>query len=249
MERLKGKVALVTGASKGFGAAIARRFAAEGASVIVNYTTSSKHADAVVADIEKHGGSALAVQANIAKKNEVEAMVNTAIAKYGHLDILVNNAGVYEWLPLDQITEEHFRKLFDVNVLGTILISQAVLPHFSEAGGSVINMSSIVSLHPSEGGPVYSATKGAIDALTQSNAKAYAARKIRFNTLHPGWIETDGVNALGGAGLAISERIKAATPLKRLGTVEDVADAALFLASDESSFITGEGIVLSGGFH
>jgi 3-oxoacyl-[acyl-carrier protein] reductase len=249
MNRLSGKIALVTGASKGFGAAIGRRFAEEGASVVVNYTSSGKHAEAVVSDIVSRGGRAIAVQGDVTKRSDVERLIQAAIEAYGHLDVVVNNAGVYEWRPLEKITEEHFHKLFDVNVLGTILVSQAAMPHFTESGGSVINMSSIVSLYPSEAGPVYSATKGAIDALTQSNAKTYAARKIRFNTLHPGFIVTDGVDAMGELGVVISERVKAATPLQRQGRVEDVANAALFLASDESSFTTGEGIVLSGGLH
>jgi 3-oxoacyl-[acyl-carrier protein] reductase len=151
-------------------------------------------------------------KADVTKRDDVEALIRAATDKYGHLDVVVNNAGVYEWLPLDKITEKHFHWLFDVNVLGTILVSQEALPYFTESGGSVINMSSIVSLYPSEAGPVYSATKGAIDALTQSNAKAYASRKIRFNTLHPGFIATEGVSALGELGVAISERVKAATP-------------------------------------
>jgi 3-oxoacyl-[acyl-carrier protein] reductase len=249
MNRLKGKVALITGASKGFGAAIARRFGLEGASVIVNYSSSGKDAESVVSDIKAQGSDAIALRGDVTQRGEVTAMLTEGMKRYGHLDILVNNAGVYAWLPLDKVTEQHFHRLFDVNVLGTILVTQAALPHFPENGGSVINMSSIVSLYPSEGGPVYSATKGAIDALTQSNAKAYAKKAIRFNTLHPGLIGTDGVNALGEFGSAMLQRVSSATPLGRTGTVDDVAAAALFLASDESSFTTGDGLVLSGGLH
>ncbi len=249
MNRLKGKVALITGASKGFGAAIARRFGSEAASVIVNYMSGEKDAEKVVADIRAQGSDAIALRADVTHRGEVAAMLSAAMDRYGHLDIVVNNAGVYAWLPLDKVTEEHFHRLFDVNVLGTILVTQAALPYFLQEGGSIVNMSSIVSLYPSESGPVYSATKCAIDALTQSNAKAYAKKKIRFNTLHPGLIGTDGVNAMGDFGSAMLERVGAVTPLGRNGTVEDVAAAALFLASDESSFTTGEGVVLSGGLH
>jgi len=249
MNRLKGKVALITGASKGFGAAIARRFGSEGASIIVNYASGAKDAESVVRDVRAKGSDAIALKADVTQRGEVAAMFTEAMSKLGRLDVVVNNAGVYEWVALDKVTEQHFHRLFDVNVLGTILVTQAALAHFSQDGGSVINMSSIVSLNPSEAGPVYSATKGAIDALTQSNAKAYAKQRIRFNTLHPGLIGTDGVNAMGEFGNAMLQRVASVTPLGRAGTVEDIAAAALFLASDESSYTTGDGIVLSGGLH
>jgi 3-oxoacyl-[acyl-carrier protein] reductase len=247
MDRLRGKVALVTGASKGFGAAIARCFGSEGASVIVNYNSGAVDAETVVSDVKACGSDAVALRADVTQRAEVGTMFTEAMSRFGRVDIVVNNAGVYAWVPMEQFTEEHFHWLFDINVLGTILVTQAALPHFSSSGGSVINMSSIVSLSPSEAGPVYSATKGAIDALTQSNAKAYAKRRIRFNTLHPGLIGTDGVGAMGEIGNTMLQRVASVTPLGRTGTVEDVAAAALFLASDESSFTTGEGIVLSGG--
>jgi 3-oxoacyl-[acyl-carrier protein] reductase len=247
MDALKGKVALVTGASLGFGAAIARRFAMEGATVVVNYPTCRSEADKVVSDISAAGGRAIALQADVTNQEEVHAMIEAAFETLGPLDILVNNAGVYEFVPLGEITVEHFHRLFNLNVLGMILVTQAALPFMQKAGGSVVNISSVVSVCPSELGPVYSATKGAVDALTKSLAKAHANRKIRFNTLNPGLTPTEGVQDLGEAGRVMLDDIRKQTPLGRNGSVEDVAAAALFFASSESKYITGESLLVSGG--
>ncbi|WP_429634196.1 SDR family NAD(P)-dependent oxidoreductase [Tunturiibacter psychrotolerans] len=247
MHRLKAKVALVTGASMGFGAAIARRMGLEGADVIVNYPSNKIEADKVVSDIVASGGRAISLRADITKRDEVQIMLSESVKAFGPLDILVNNAGAYEFLPLEAITEEHFHNLFDLNVLGTIFVTQAAIPYFKRTGGSVVNISSVVSVCPSELGPVYSATKGAIDALTKSLAKAHASRQIRFNTLNPGLTPTEGVRSLGEMGRVMLNDILRQTPLGRNGSVEDVAAAAVFFASDESSFITGESLLVSGG--
>jgi 3-oxoacyl-[acyl-carrier protein] reductase len=248
MGRLQGKVAIVTGASKGLGAQIAKHFAAEGASVVVNYASSKKDGDRVVSEIVADGGRALAVGANVAKKDEVEKLFAEADEAFGQLDVLVNNAGIYEFRPLEAITEEHYRKQFDLNVLGLIFATQQAARRFGDKGGSIINLSSIVSLSPQPGGSMYAATKGAVDALTRSLARELGARKIRVNTLHPGLIPTEGVAATGTWAEDRMDYLKKVTPLGRLGTPSDIAAAAVFFASDESSFITGEGIVLSGGF-
>ena len=247
MQALKGKVALVTGASRGFGAAIAKRFALEGASVIVNYPAAPAEADRVVSDIMADGGRAIALQADITDRDEVHSMIEAACKAFGTLDILVNNAGAYEFIPIEEITADHFHRLFDLNVLGMILVTQAALPCFGKAGGSVINISSVVSICPSELGPVYSATKGAVDALTKSLAKAHASRMIRFNTLNPGLTPTEGVLNLGEPGQLMLDDIRRQTPLGRNGAVEDVAAAAVFFASDQSTYITGESLLVSGG--
>jgi 3-oxoacyl-[acyl-carrier protein] reductase len=251
MNRLEGKVAIVTGASKGLGAAIAKHFAAEGASVVVNYSSSKTDADRVVAEIAAKGGKAVAVKGNVGSREDLASLFAEADKAYGKLDILVNNAGVYEFLPLEAITDAHFHRLFDLNVLGLIATTQEAAKRFGENGGSIINVSSIVSLSPQPSGSVYAATKGAVDALTVSLAKELAARKIRVNTIHPGLIPTEGVQANLQNGSYAEERmkkLKEVTPLGRLGTPEDVAHAAVYLASDESAFMTGEGIVLSGGY-
>ena len=251
MNRLEGKVAIVTGASKGLGAAIAKHLAAEGASVVVNYASSKRDADSVVAEITAKGGKAIAVKGNVGNREDIAALFAETDKAFGKLDILVNNAGVYEFLPMEAITDEHFHRMFDLNVLGLIAATQEAVKRFGESGGSIINISSIVSLSPQPSGSVYAATKGAVDALTVSMAKELAARKIRVNTIHPGLIPTEGVQAMTEAGSYAEERMKklmTVTPLGRLGTPEDVAHAAVYLASDESAFMTGEGIVLSGGY-
>lgn len=247
MQRLQTKVALVTGASMGFGAAIARRFGLEGAAIIVNYPVNESEAERVVFDILAAGGRAISIRADVTKRDEVQDMLAQAVKVFGQLDILVNNAGAYEFCPLEAVTEEHFHKLFNLNVLGTILVTQAALPYFSMRGGSVINISSVVSVCPSELGPVYSATKGAVDALTKSLAKAQAHRQIRFNTLNPGLTPTEGVKSLGETGRVMLRDILQQTPLGRNGSVQDVAAAAVFFASDESAYITGESLLVSGG--
>ena len=251
MNRLEGKVAIVTGASKGLGAAIAKQLAAEGAAVVVNYASSKTDADRVVSEIAAKGGKAIAVKANVGSRDEIATLFAESEKAFGKLDVLVNNAGVYEFLPLEGITDEHYRRLFDVNVLGLISATQEAAKRFGENGGSVINISSIVSLTPPVSASVYSATKGAVDALTVSWARELAGRKIRVNTIHPGLIPTEGVQANMQNGNYAEERMKkliSVTPLGRLGTPEDVAHAAVYLASDESAFMTGEGIVLAGGY-
>jgi 3-oxoacyl-[acyl-carrier protein] reductase len=248
MGRLQDKVAIVTGASKGLGAQIAKHLAAEGASVVVNYASSKTGGDRVASEIVAKGGRAISVGANVAKKEEVEKLFAEADKAFGKLDVLVNNAGVYEFLPLEGITEESYRRQFDLNVLGLIFATQQAAQRFGDKGGSVINLSSIVSLSPQPGGSMYAATKGAVDALTRSLARELGARKIRVNTIHPGLIPTEGVNATGRWAEDRMAVLSKVTPLGRLGTPDDIADAAVFLASDESSFMTGEGIVLSGGY-
>src|SRR5580692_10670144 len=195
--KLAGKVAVVTGASKGIGASIARHLAAEGASVVVNYASSKAGADKVVDEITKQGGRAVAVQADVAKKKDIERLFAETKKAFGQLDVLVNNAGVYEFLPLEQITEEHFHKHFNVNVLGLVLTTQEAVKHFGAAGGSIINLSSVASTSAPAGGSVYSATKGAVDTLTKSLAKELGARKIRVNASNPGMVETEGVHTAG----------------------------------------------------
>ncbi|MGC1298328.1 MAG: SDR family oxidoreductase, partial [Alloacidobacterium sp.] len=216
-----------------------------------NYASSKTDADRVVAEITAKGGKAVAVKGNVGSRKDLESLFAEADRAFGKLDILVNNAGVYEFLPLEAITDAHFHRMFDLNVLGLIAATQEAAKRFGENGGSIINISSIVSLSPQPSGSVYAATKGAVDALTVSLAKELAARKIRVNSIHPGLIPTEGVQANMETGSYAEERMKkliTITPLGRLGTPEDVAHAAVYLASDESAFMTGEGIVLSGGY-
>jgi 3-oxoacyl-[acyl-carrier protein] reductase len=250
MGKLTGKVAIVTGASKGIGAAIAKHLAAGGAAVIVNYASSKEGADRVVAEIERNGGKGLAVKANIAKKAEIENLFAETMRAFGRLDILVNNAGIYEFSPLEGVTEEHFHKHFDLNVLGLILASQEAARYFDSAGGSIINISSVASTKAPANTSVYSATKAAVDAVTKSLAKELGPRNIRVNSINPGVTETEGVHAI--AGLLDSSEAKewvADTPLGRIGQPDDIAPAVVFLASEESVWITGETIRVSGGLN
>ena len=247
MAKLAGKVAVVTGASKGIGAAIARRFGAEGANVVVNYATDKAGADQVVRDIESAGSKAVAVKASVADVKEVELLFAAAKKAFGKIDILVNNAGVYEFRPLEQIDEQHFRKHFDLNVLGLLLTTKAAVGNINGDGGSIINVSSIASKTPPAGSSVYSATKGAVDVLTRSLAQELGPKKIRINTLAPGVTDTEGVRALPQDGPEFRNYAVSRTPLGRVGTVEDIASAALFLASDDSRWITGEEILVGGG--
>jgi 3-oxoacyl-[acyl-carrier protein] reductase len=246
MGKLDGKVAVVTGASKGIGAAIARTFAAEGAAVVVNYATSREGADKVVADIAAAGGKAVAVRGDVSKASDAQAIVAKAVDTYGHLDILVNNSGVYDFAPLEAITEEHFHRMFNVNVLGTLLTTQAAAKHLQE-GGSVINISSVATSLALPSSAVYTGTKGAIDAITGVLAKELGGRRIRVNALNPGMIETEGTHAAGIIGSEMEKGVVAQTPLGRLGQPKDIATAALFLASDDAGWATGEKIVVSGG--
>jgi 3-oxoacyl-[acyl-carrier protein] reductase len=245
--KLAGKVAVVTGASKGIGASIAKHLAAEGASVVVNYASSKSGADKVVGEITAQGGKAIAVQGDLSKKADIQRLFGETKKAYGHLDVLVNNAGVYEFLPLEQITEEHFHKQFNLNVLGLILATQEAAKHFTSTG-SVINISSVVSTSPAPGGAVYSATKAAVDAVTKSLAKELGPRKIRVNSLNPGMIETEGLHAAGIKGSDFEKQIAAQTPLGRIGQPQDIATVATFLASADSGWITGETFLVAGGY-
>ncbi len=247
-QKLAGKVAVVTGASKGIGAAIAKQLASDGASVVVNYASSKSGADKVVNDITGRGGRAVAVQGDVAKKADIERLFAETKKAFGAVDILVNNAGIYEFGPLEQITEDHFHKQFNLNVLGLILTTQEALKYFGPAGGSVINTSSIVSTFGIPGGAVYSATKGAVDAATRSLAKELGPRNIRVNSVNPGMVETEGTHNAGIEGSDMQKTTKAATPLGRLGQPQDIAPAVAFLASADSSWITGETFYISGGF-
>jgi 3-oxoacyl-[acyl-carrier protein] reductase len=247
MKKLDGKIAVVTGASKGIGASIAKHLAAEGAAVVVNYATSKEGADRVVDEITKIGGKAIAVQANVTKKAEVEHLFAKTQEVFGRLDILVNNAGIYEYLPIEDITEEHFHKQFDLNVLGLILTSQQAAKYFGSAGGSIINISSIASTATPATASVYSATKAAVDAVTKSLAKELGSRKIRVNSINPGLVETEGIQAAGVIGSDYQKQIEAQTPLGRIGQPQDIAPAAVFFASSDSAWITGETLHITGG--
>jgi 3-oxoacyl-[acyl-carrier protein] reductase len=246
-KKLAGKVAVVTGASKGIGAAIARHLAGEGAAVVVNYSSSKDGADRVVADIARSGGKAVAVQADVAKQADVRRLFAEAKKAFGRLDVLVNNAGAYEFAPLEAITAEHFHKLFDLNVLGLILATQEAARHFGPDGGSVVNVSSIVSTLGVPNGAVYSATKAAVDAVTRSLAKELGPRKVRVNSINPGMVETEGFRAAGIDQSEMRRQTEAQTPLGRIGRPDDIAPAAVFLASADSGWITGETMYLTGG--
>jgi len=247
MKKLEGKIAVVTGASKGIGASIAKHLAAEGAAVVVNYASSKEGADRVVDEITRIGGKAIAVQANVSKKAEVEQLFVKTQQVFGRLDILVNNAGIYEYVPIEDITEEHFHKHFDLNVLGLILTSQAGVKHFGSEGGSIINISSIASTTTPATASVYSATKAAVDAVTKSLAKELGPRKIRVNSINPGMVVTEGIQAAGVIGSDYQKQVEAQTPLGRIGQPQDIAPAAVFFASSDSAWITGETLHISGG--
>jgi 3-oxoacyl-[acyl-carrier protein] reductase len=245
--KLNGKVALVTGASKGIGAGIAKQFAAEGAAVVVNYASSKKDADNVVDEITKAGGKAVAVQGSVAKKAEVERLFAAAEKAFGKIDVLVNNAGVYEFLPLEEVSEQHFHRHFDTNVLGMLLATQEALKHFNPAGGSIINISSLASSLTPPTAVVYNATKGAVDAITRTLAKELGPRKIRVNSVNPGMVITDGVISAGFHESDFRKMLESQTPLGRVGQPDDIAPAAVFFASDDSKWITGETLLIAGG--
>ncbi len=247
-KKLVGKVAVVTGASKGIGASIAKHLADEGAAVVVNYSSSRDGADRVVAEITKNGGKALAVQANVAKEAEIRRLFAEAREAFGPLDILVNNAGIYEFSPLENVTAEHFHKQFDLNVLGLIFASQEAVKHFGPDGGNIINISSMVSTAAVPNAAVYSATKGAVDAVTRSLAAELGPRKIRVNAINPGMVETEGVHSAGIAESDFRKQIESQTPLGRIGQPHDIASAAVFLASNDSGWITGETLRIAGGY-
>ncbi len=246
MNRLKGKVAVVTGASKGIGAAIAEHLAAEGAAVVVNYASSKAGADAVVGRIVQKDGKAVAIQADVSKAEAIRRLFSETKAAFGKLDILVNNAGIYEFAPLEGITEEHFHKQFNLNVLGLLLTTQEAVKHFGPGGGSIINISSVAALgFPNAA--AYSATKAAVNAITVSLAKELGPRKIRVNALNPGMVETEGFHSAGLSESDMRRQIEAQTPLGRIGQPQDIAPAAVFLASSESDWTTGQTLYISGG--
>jgi 3-oxoacyl-[acyl-carrier protein] reductase len=246
MSKLHNKVAVVTGASKGIGAAIAQALAAEGAKVVVNYASGKAGAEAVVAAIEQAGGQAVAVHGDVSKAADVQGVIDAAVTRFGGLDVLVNNAGVYEMAPLEAVTEASYRRMFDINVLGVLLTTQAAAKHM-KAGASVINISSVVSSLRPPGSAVYSASKGAVDAITGVLAKEFGPRRIRVNAINPGVVETQGTHAAGFIGSPFEAGVVAQTPLGRIGQPGDIAAVAVFLASDDSAWITGENIMTSGG--
>lgn len=246
MSRLNGKVAIVTGASKGIGAGIAKALGAAGASVVVNYSSSKSGADNVVEAITREGGRAIAVKADLAQAADAQALVDEAIQAFGRLDVLVNNTGVYEFAPLDAITEEHFHRQFNINVLGLLLVTQAAAKHLTE-GGSIINIGSAVSRITPPNSAVYTATKGAVDAITGVLSRELGPRQIRVNSLNPGMVETEGSIAAGFIGSDFEKSIVSQVPFGRVGQPRDIADIALFLASPESRWLTGETLIASGG--
>jgi len=246
MKKLEGKVAVVTGASKGIGAAIAKALAAEGASVVVNYASSKSGAEAVVAAITGAGGKAVAVGGDVSKAAEAQGIIDAAIRNYGRLDILVNNSGIYEFAPIEAVTEAQFHKMFNINVLGAILTTQAAVKHLGE-GGSIINIGSGVSRLTPAYSTVYTGTKGALDAITGVLARELGPRKIRVNTINPGMVETEGTQSAGMLGSDLEKSLIAQAPLGRTGKVGDIAPIAVFLASDDSAWLTGEQLLATGG--
>src|SRR5438874_10444955 len=246
-DKLNGKVAVVTGASKGIGADIAKQFAADGAAVVVNYASDKQGANRVVDDITKRGSKALAVQANVAKRSEVERIFAAAEKAFGKTNVLVNNAGVYEFMPLEEVTEQQFHRMFDTNVLGMLLVTQEALKHFNPDGGSIINIGSLASSLTPPTGVIYNATKGAVDAITRTLAKELGPRKIRVNSINPGMVETEGAIAGGYTEGEMRKGFEAQTPLGRIGQPHDIGPAAVFFASDDSGWITGETLLIAGG--
>ena len=245
--KLNGKVAVVTGASKGIGAGIAKEFAAEGAAVVVNYASSKTDADKVIDEITKRGGKAVALQGSVAKKAEVERLFAAAEKAFGKIDIVVNNAGVYEFVPLEEVTEQQFYRMFDTNVLGMLLTTQEALKHFNSEGGSIVNIGSLASSLTPPTAVVYNATKGAVDAITHTLAKELGPRKIRVNSINPGMVATEGAIAGGYTEGDMRKMFEAQTPLGRIGDTTDIAPAAVFFASDDSKWVTGETLLVAGG--
>jgi 3-oxoacyl-[acyl-carrier protein] reductase len=248
MGKLQNKVAVVTGASKGIGAGIAKALAAEGASVVVNYASSRDGADKIVSGITTTGGKAVAVGGDVSKSVDVQALFAATKKAFGKVDVLVNNAGVYEFAPVHETTEKAFHRQFDINVLGPLLATQEALKHFPAEGGSIINVSSVVSFSPMEGSAVYSGTKAALDTITRVMALELGARNVRVNSLNPGLIETEGTHTFGIIGTDFEKQAVASTPLRRVGQPDDIAKVAVFLASDDSGWITGERVTAAGGY-
>jgi 3-oxoacyl-[acyl-carrier protein] reductase len=247
MSKLKNKVAVVTGASKGIGAAIAKALAAEGASVVVNYSSSKEGADRVVADIAAKGGKAVAVQGDVSKAKDVDRIFAETKKQFGSLDVLVNNAGIYEFSPIGEVTEDKFHRLFNTNVLGLLLASQQAAKLFGPEGGNIINIGSVVSRITPPGSSIYSATKSAVDAVTGALARELGPRKIRVNSINPGMVETEGVHSAGFIGSDFEKGAVAQTPLGRIAQPDDIAPLAVFLASSDSGWLTGETLLASGG--
>ncbi len=248
MARFTGRVAVVTGASKGIGAGIARRLAAEGAGVVVNYASGAEDAERVVAAITRDGGRAVAAGARVDEAEDVRHLFERAASAFGRVDVLVNNAGIYDMAALELLSEASYRRHFDINVYGLLLASRAALPLFPESGGSIVNVSSIVSTAAPPGSVLYTATKGAVDAITRSLAKELAGRGVRVNAVNPGLVGTEGTRAAGAVGGEFEQAFVSQTPLGRIGTVEDIAAAVAFLASDDAGWITGETLKVAGGF-
>jgi 3-oxoacyl-[acyl-carrier protein] reductase len=246
MSKLSGKVAVVTGASKGIGAAIAKSLAAEGASVVVNYASSKSGARTVVDSIIAAGGKAVAVGGDVSKTGDAQTIIDAAIKNYGRLDILVNNSGVYEFSPIEAATEDQFHRMFNINVLGLLLTTQAALKHIGE-GGSIINIGSVVSRVTPPASAIYTGTKGAVDAITGVLARELGPKKIRVNAINPGMIETEGVHSAGFLGTDFEKDLISQTPLGRIGQPGDISSIATFLASDDSAWLTGEHILAGGG--
>jgi 3-oxoacyl-[acyl-carrier protein] reductase len=246
MSKLAGKVAVVTGASKGIGAGIAKALAAAGAAVVVNYASSKDGADAVVAAITAAGGTAIAVHGDVAQADQAAALIDAAVQAYGRLDVLVNNSGVYAFAPIEETTEALYHRMFDINVLGLLLTTQAAVPHLAE-GASIINISSSATSVLPANSAIYSGTKGAVDAITGVLANELGPRGIRVNAINPGMVVTEGVEASGFLGTDFEHGLVAQTPLGRLGRPDDIAGVAVFLASDEAGWLTGEKLTASGG--
>jgi 3-oxoacyl-[acyl-carrier protein] reductase len=246
-QKLANQVAVVTGASKGIGAEIAKQLAAAGAAVVVNYSASKAGAENTVAEITKAGGKAIAVQADVSKQADVQRLFAETKKAFDRVDVLVNNAGIYEFAPLEAVTAEHFHKQFDLNVLGLLFASQEAVKHFGSSGGSIINISSVVSRSPVPGASVYSATKGAVDSLTRALAFEFGVKKIRVNTINPGMVETEGTHGAGITESDFRKKIEMDTPLGRIGQVGDIAPAVVYLASSDSAWVTGENFFIGGG--
>lgn len=247
MKKLENKVAVVTGASKGIGAGIAKHLAAEGASVVVNYSTAKEGAEKVVAEIVNNGGRAIAVQGNVSNSADVERLFDETAKAFGYADVLVNNAGVYKFTAIDDFTEDEFHRQFDTNVLGLLLSSKAAVKHFGDKGGSIINIGSVVTAITPPGSSVYTATKGAVDSITHVLSKELGPRKIRVNSINPGMVETEGSHAAGFIGSDFQKETEKTAPLGRIGQPEDIAPLAVFLASDDSRWLTGETLLAGGG--
>jgi 3-oxoacyl-[acyl-carrier protein] reductase len=247
LKKLTGKVAVVTGASKGIGASIAEHMAAAGASVVVNYSSGKAGAEAVVQRITQKDGRAVAVQADLSKQEDIRRLFAEAKKAFGKLDILVNNAGIYEFAPLEAITPEHFHKQYNVNVLGLLLATQEAVKYFGKEGGSIVNISSVAASSAPPTASVYSGTKAAVDAITKSLAKELGPRQIRVNAINPGMVETEGFRSAGISESDFRRQVEAQTPLGRIGKPEDIAPAAVFLASPDASWVTGETLYISGG--